>query len=53
MEKLAHATAAEELFGAVTVNQRKGRPLLLAKLMQQRPSEPPPPPPIVPTGPIP
>ena len=53
MEKLAHSRDAEELCGAVAVNQRKCQSLLFAKLLQQRPSEPPPPPPILPTGPIP
>lgn len=43
MEELVHAKNAEELFGAVTVKQMKGRPLLLTKLMQRRPPQSPPP----------
>ncbi len=42
MENIVHAKDIEELSEAVTVTQRKGQPLLLAKLMQKRPPEPPP-----------
>jgi hypothetical protein len=51
MEKLVHAKNVEELFGAVTVSQRKWQPLLLAKLQEERAlPRPPPPVPIAPPG---
>jgi hypothetical protein len=46
MEKLVHAKNIEELFGAVTVSQRKWQRLLLAKLQEDEertiPRRPPP-----------
>jgi hypothetical protein len=53
MENIVHAKDIEELSEAVTVTQRKGQPLLLAKLMQQKPPAPPPPSLTAPPGPHP
>lgn len=50
MEKVVHAKDTEELFGTVTMKQKKGRPLPLSKLESQKftayraPPAPPPPP---------
>jgi hypothetical protein len=47
MEELVYAKDVEELSEAVTVKQKKGRPLLMAELMSYAyvVPEPPPPPP--------
>jgi hypothetical protein len=45
MEELVHAKNAEELSGVVTVKQKKGRPLLMAKLMVRVDAVPQSPPP--------
>ncbi len=45
MEELVYAKDVEELSEAVTVKQKKGRPLLMVELMAYVVPESPPPPP--------